>query len=138
MCLFSAQKRCIMFFMILRNLYVWENLIFQLWPKMLPTDQITVFFFHQYHFKESINTLHFFCMEITIKAVSEATTFVLLYSAASLVQSDCRILWSSIPLKRINQYLSFLRSFSHQGKVKYVQSLLVECSQLSLLSNQIT
>ena len=63
--------------MILRNLYVWENLIFQLWPKMLPIDQIAVFFFHQYHSKESINTLHFFCMEIIIKAVSEDTTFVL-------------------------------------------------------------
>ena len=37
----------------------WKNLILRLWLKMLSTNQIAVFFDHQYLWKESINILDF-------------------------------------------------------------------------------
>ena len=35
-----------------------KNLVLSLWPKMLSTNQTSVFFDHQYLWKKSINILH--------------------------------------------------------------------------------
>ena len=51
------------------------------------------------------------------KVTSETTTFGWMWSVKLLVKLDCRILWSSISLKKIIWYLSLLYGVSHQGKV---------------------
>ena len=35
----------------------WKNMVLQLWPKMLSTNQISAFSDHQYFWKESIEGL---------------------------------------------------------------------------------
>ena len=58
----------------------------------------------------------------------------------SLLQSNCRIVWSLISQEINNWYLTFLHGVSHQKKVAAEQlrlPLLVWCGQLCLPSNQI-
>ena len=44
----------------------WKSLVFQLWPKMLSANQMTVLSDYQYLWKESID-LSDFCVDIIIK-----------------------------------------------------------------------
>ena len=74
------------------------------------------FFDHQYHQKESSDIsviLHGDSLEEMI--ASETIIFGWLSPVVLLVQSDCRILWSSIFLERINCYLSFFHGYSLKG-----------------------
>ena len=70
-----------------------KNLIVQLWPAMLSTNQIAVFLDHQYFWKESIFTLDFLHGDnYQGKVGSETTAFVWVWPIVPLIQSDCRIL----------------------------------------------
>ena len=64
-----------MFFMILQKLQAGENLGSS-WPNMLPANQIPVFLYHQYLWKESINTLDYLHGDNhEVKVGSETITF---------------------------------------------------------------
>ena len=64
-----------MFFMILQKLQAGENLGSS-WPNMLPANQIPVFLYHQYLWKESINTLDYLHRDNhEVKVGSETITF---------------------------------------------------------------
>ena len=85
------------------------NLVLQLCPKILKTNQLAVFFKYQYIREELINILDFFLHQGKIEL---GTTFLVgfgQFHVACLIQSDCRVLWSSTPLERINWYFSFLQ-----------------------------
>ena len=105
---------------------------------MLPANQVTVSFVHQYLWKESINLLDCLHVDKQRKAASETTTFDWVWSVVHLVQSDCRILWSSISLEGINRYLSFFCvEIINKEREHLKLPLLVGFCQLCLFSNQI-
>ena len=55
-----------------------KNLVLRLWLKIFSTNQIAVFFDHQYLFKESTNTLDFLHGDIHQGEVgSESSTFII-------------------------------------------------------------
>ena len=75
---------------------------------MLSTNQIAVFFDHQYLWKQSINTSDFLHEDNYQRKVgSETTTFVWVWPVVPHVQSDYSILRSSISLQRISGYHRF-------------------------------
>ena len=81
-----------------------KNLVVQLWCKTLPTNQNAVFFDHQYLWKYSIDTLDFLHGDNhKQKEGFEITTFGRMWPVVPLIQSDCRILSSSIFLEGISQ-----------------------------------
>ena len=139
--IFLPKKWCIgMFFMILRKTRIsGKNLVLQWWFKMLLTNQLAGFFDHQYVGKESIDILVFLhVVSYQWKIASETTTFSWVWPVVSLIQSNCRILWSLLSLERTNWYHSFFpwRWESSEGSI-WDGRALVECGQLCLLSNKI-
>ena len=73
---------------------------------MLSTNQIAVFFYHQYLWMELIDTLDFLHGDSYQGTVgSETTTFGCFWLDVLLVQSDYRILWSYF-LFKVNWYLT--------------------------------
>ena len=107
------------FFLFFENRTSGNNLVIQLWPKMLRTNPISGFFDISgnlwrslenswYLWKEAIDILGFLrgvCHQG--KAVYEITTFGWVWPVKSLAHSDFRILLSVIYQERINWYLSF-------------------------------
>ena len=73
-----------------------KNQTLQLWPKMYSPNQIAVVFYHQYLWKESSDLLDFLHGDIKRNIASEFSTFGWLWPVVPVIQSDCRILWSSI------------------------------------------
>ena len=73
---------------------------------MLSTNQIAVFFYHQYFWMELIDTLDFLHgVSYQGTVGSETTTFGCFWLDVLLVQSDYRILWSYF-LFKVNWYLT--------------------------------
>ena len=104
-------------FLVLWKPYVWEKFSFSLRLTMFSTNQTAVFSDYQYIWKESIHTFDFFHGDNHQgKVWSETTTFGWVQPVVLLVQSDCRILWSSMSLEGIIWYLCFLCGDNHQGK----------------------
>ena len=74
-------------------------------------------------------------MEI-VKITSKTTTFGWVWLGVSFVQSDCRIISSSISKESID-VLDILHGDGHQEKVVFETITLVRCGQVCLLSNLI-
>ena len=70
------------------------------------TNQITGFFDHQFLWEKSIDILVFLMHRVSHqgKIASEITTFDWILTSVSLVQTDRKILWSTISMARTNQY----------------------------------
>ena len=80
------------------------NKLNALFDKMIKFD-------HQYLWKESINILHFLLGDNhQRKEASKTTTFGQVWLVVLTFQSDSRILWSSISLEEIKQFLRFFAS----------------------------
>ena len=94
---------------LFKNSMSFKNLVLQLWPKMLSIKQIAWFSDCQYLWKESTDLMYFLHEDYhQRKVTSETTTFGWVWPVVLLLQSDCRIFWSSVFLEGINRYVRFL------------------------------
>ena len=127
-----------MFFLwFCKNCMSGENLVVKLWPKMLSTNQIAVFFDFQCLWKERISLLDFFHGD-------QKSSFWDYYFWLSVTRcasrpvrlQDCLIINISERNWSISQI--FLRGDNHQGKVaSEISTFGWLCGHLCLLSNQI-
>ena len=71
------------------------------------------------------------------KVASETNTFGWVWPVEPLLQSDCKILWSSISDRSQKVSLIFLHGVSYQGELESDSITLVAFGQKCLVSNQI-
>ena len=97
----------------------WKNLVLQLWPKMLSTNQIAVFFDHQNISGRSQVISQILCVEIIIKERSHLILLLLLGCGkfCSLPKRVAGFSIFNIPGRNQSISYIFLQGNNHQWKV---------------------